>query len=219
MRRITLWLLLVAAFLGPVRLVSAEKTGLPLRDDVVAVVLSGLGKPTGTLTISYPNNVPRTQIEQDLGIIQQASSWRFSPPGITKHKDETQATAVMRDTAPANAPPANPVWPVVLALKRFNRITVALMGSTYTGGVGPVSTPYVEGQWSGQGSFRCCDLTVKDRSFETLQQLAAQPKVGARASTDDREPLQRSRGWYILIVVALSFSVAAYIAAVRHARR
>ena len=78
-----------------------------------------------SITVSYPTTVEREQAEADLATMQQATGWRFAAPQISTEQGLTQVSAILFDNPSANG---SPVWPVVWALKRYNRVTVLLAG-------------------------------------------------------------------------------------------
>ncbi|NSW57404.1 MAG: hypothetical protein HPY44_15455 [Armatimonadetes bacterium] len=184
-----------------------------LRTDVVAVVFSAAGAGRFSITVSYPTTVSREQAEADLATMQQATGWRFAAPEVTTEQGLTQVSAILFDSPSAKG---SPVWPVVLALKRYNRVTVLLAGIGGTGIEGDINGKFVRGTWSGGGGVWCCDLTVVDRSFHSMEELRR--GAGQQVSGNSSEPLQRRRSWVILAVFAVLVGALCYVIIARRSR-
>jgi hypothetical protein len=155
----------------------------------------------------------REQAEADLATMQQATGWRFAAPEVTTEQGLTQVSAILFDSPSAKG---SPVWPVVLALKRYNRVTVLLAGIGGTGIEGDINGKFVRGTWSGGGGVWCCDLTVVDRSFHSMDELRR--GAGQQVSGNGSEPLQRRRSWVILAVFAVLVGALCYVIIARRSR-
>lgn len=208
-RGILLWLAGLAALSGGVGTAAEGE----LRTDVVAVVFAAADAGRFSITVSYPTTVEREQAEADLATMQQATGWRFAAPQISTEQGLTQVSAILFDNPSAKG---SPVWPVVWALKRYNRVTVLLAGIGNAGVEGDVQSKFVRGTWSGGGGVWCCDLTVVDRSFASIDEL--RESLGPQAKNGGSEPLQRRRGWVILAVFALLVGALCYVIVARRAR-
>lgn len=189
-----------------------------MRDDVVAVVFADAGTASGRISLSYPGEVSWSQVEQDLAAMQEVTDWRFSPPGVTAVPDETQAVSAMRPGAHVGSSYGHPIWPVVWALKRYNRITVMVIGDRYKGATGRVENRFVHGTWSGGGAIWCYDVRLKDRTFGSIAELKAEEPRGSAEQTPAHKSLQTAGGWYILVGIALVLGVLTYIVAARLTR-
>lgn len=204
--------LLVPVWAAPARNATAE-----VRHDVVAVVFSDAGGHRGTVTISYPEGVSQSQVQQDLAAMQTVSDWRFSPAGVKNGAQESQATAVMRPAAHIGVY-GEPVWPAVWALRRFNRVTVVVMGSNYQGRTGNLENKYVRLVRSGGGMLWSYDVTVLDRTFATMADLStAKPEVATPEPAAPTTP-QSGRNLWPLVLVALAVGGLAYFVTARAGR-
>lgn len=138
---------------------------------VVAVVVTGVGEAQGELTVSYPTKVERAQAEADLATMQAHGGWHLSAPQLADSKGETQVVARMTPGPAVSGGQDAVVWPLVLALKRYDRIGVALLGQLAAEPAGRVDNAYVHAVWSGGAGLSSFDVTVRDRSFSRAEQL------------------------------------------------
>lgn len=205
-------LLLASAAIAALSYVVAAHAAPPgQRDDVVAVVFDVSQPYRGTITVSYPTPVSREQVTQDLGAIEGGSGWRLSPPGINSKASETEATAVMRPAAQPG-PYGDPVWPVVSALRRFNRVTVVIFGPAYRGTEQSLDNRFVHCVVSAGQNLWSYDVTIKDRSFASVMDLHAQPppsKPPVSAPQAPARPRFRATWW----ILAAALGLGAYLLA------
>ena len=183
------------------------------RTDVVAVVYAAGEPGLFSVTVSYPTMVDRAQAETDLGAMQQATGWRFGAPHLSVESGTSQVTAVLYDNPSAKG---SPIWPTVWALKRYNRITVLLWGMGDAGVEGDIQGKFVRGTWTGGGGVWCCDITVIDRSFGSVDQL--RQSTDPQAADSASGPLQSRGSWVILAVLALLVGASCYRLLVRRPR-
>jgi hypothetical protein len=185
-----------------------------LREDVVAVVFEVSQPYRGAITISYPTPVGGEQVKADLGAIGAASGWRLSPPGISNTAKDTQVTAVMRPAAQPG-PYGDPVWPVVSALRRFNRVTVVMFGPAYRATEQSLDNRYVHCVVSSGQGLCSYDVTVKDRSFASVTDLRAQPpapKPVPAAGAASERPRSLVGLWVLAAVLGLgAYLLAAWL--------
>ncbi|MCE5219119.1 hypothetical protein LLH03_19050 [bacterium] len=201
----------------PVWAAPAKDASADARDDVVVVVFSDAGGHRGTVTLSYPEGVSQSQVQQDLVAMQTVSDWRFSPAGVKSGAQESQATAVMRPAAHIGAY-GEPVWPAVWALRRFNRVTVVVMGSNYQGRTGNLENKYVRLVRSGGGMLWSYDATVLDRTFATMADLCtARPEATTPEPAAPTAPQPRRNLWP-LALIALAVGGVAYFVTARAGR-
>jgi hypothetical protein len=189
----------------------AQPVRPPKREDVVAVVLEVSQPYRGTLTISYPTPVGREQITRDLAAIETASGWKLSPPGISNTPRDTQVTVVMRPAAQPG-PYGDPVWPLVSALRRFNRVTVVVLGPAYRGTEQSLDNRFVHCVVSPGKDLWSYDVTIKDRGFASVVDLRARPpEPSPPAQPPPPPPRPRSVvGWW---AVAIAAGLSAYLLA------
>jgi len=219
MRRIVLVAFLLCCPTGGAWSAQTDKEDrLPVREDVVAVVLSNTGKPRGSIVVSYSGVVARATVMQDLLAMQQAAGWRFSAVALEHQEDETQATAVMRPAAADAGSYGKAAWPVAWALRRFSRMTILLTGQAGPGTTQRIENDYVRVTISGSGTLTCYDVTVKDNSFKSITELGAFSTPSSAPKRRRPEPLQRTYRWYILVIAAVVVSVLVYAIARRLAR-
>ena len=195
-----------------------EHEEIARRDDVVAVLFLDAGMPQGQMTVSYPEPTTSAQVEGDLRAMAEVSGWTFETPAIAPMDSGTQAVAVMRPAACAAASYGEPVWPAVWALKRYNRVAVVVMGEQYQGAVGGLDNRFVTGRWSGGGNIRSYDVALKEKSFGSIRELSAPAASGSGDAAGPGDPRPWSGGWYIIIALALTLGVVAYVIAARAMR-
>lgn len=181
------------------------------REDVVAVVFDVSQPYRGTLTISYPTPVGREQVTKDLAALEGASGWRLSPPGISNTSKDTEVTVVMRPAAQPG-PYGDPVWPVVSALRRFNRVTVVVFGAAYRGSEQSLDNRFVHCVVSPGQNLWSYDVTIKDRGFASVVELRARPPQPNPAPHPVPAPA-RPRSLLWLWVLAVGLGALAYLAA------
>jgi hypothetical protein len=220
LRRILAAALVVVWALAPAWHASAQKGGPRLRDDVVAVVFTDAGTVRGTISVSYPQGVAQGQCERDLAAIESVTDWRFSPPGLEAGSGETHVTAVMRPAAHVGAY-GDPVWPVVWALRRYNQVTIVVMGAAFEGRTGDLANKFVRLTRSGGGGMVSYDVAIRDHSFKGIADLskaeaAPGPKIGGKGGDSAAAPMQRPWGYVLLL--ALVLGAAAYIVCLRLVR-
>jgi hypothetical protein len=193
----------------------------PAPANVVAVVFTGVGAASGEITISYPAKVTRQQTEQDLAAMQAVTGWRFAPPRLTESRGETQAAAGMTPGAVASGGRGEPVWPVVFGLRRYSRIGVALLGDAYSGPPGQLDNTYIHAVWSGGGGLTSYDVTIRDASFTSVEQLQQRPRGrdNAAAGQGAAPGGPRSVPLWVFVGLALVLAVVVYVVAARGLQR
>jgi hypothetical protein len=192
----------------------AQQTAkLPLRDDVVAVTLTEASQGWAQISIAYPGSVSEAEARKDLTAIARTAKWDLSAPQMTRGAQDTEAVASMLQEGRGD----NIVWAAVCGLKRFSRVTVAAMGSASPKGFGRLENQYLKAQWSGGGGVWTCDVTVKDRTFKSVEQLGISGHVGAESpgrTTAPAQPVEAATverwKWLLLVGAALALSGAAY---------
>jgi hypothetical protein len=215
-RGITLWVLTWTVAGTVLAAPRATDEGLPLRDDVAAVVLANPSGPLATVTVAYPGAVGRPQVEQDLARMAQSAGWGVSPPALQVGKRDTQATATVQRVGQTRYA----VWGVVVALRRFNRVTVAVVGDPSPPVAGQQTNRFMEAIWSGNQGLWSCDVAIKDRGFSSVAELCATERPAASeepapaAPTKGDEPRGDWR-WPAVCGAAAGLAALAYLAVSR----
>jgi hypothetical protein len=193
----------------------------PASARVVAVVFTGVGAASGEITVSYPARVTRQQAEQDLAAMQSVTGWRFAAPRLTESRGETQASAGMTPGPVASGGRGEPVWPVVWGLRRYSRVAVALVGDTYAGPPGQLDNAYVHAVWGGGSGLTSYDVTIRDGSFTSLEQLQQRPGGREKAAPGQAAAAggPRSVPLWAFAVLALALAAGVYLLAARGLQR
>ena len=199
--------------------------GMRLRNDVVAVVVTGTATGWTEISVSYPGAVSAFQAAQDLAVLGRTGGWSAGAPTVTRGEQDTQAAArVIRGGSSERA-----VWAAVWALRRYSRVTFAALAPHVASGAGKLDNRFVNAVWSGGGGMWSCDVTVKDRGFRSVAEMTAEAPAaagqasGAAAAARQPSPPPARRGadWRMLVigVVAVFAGLVAYMLAARAVRR
>lgn len=201
------WSLLCTVSVG-----RAQGQGPAVRQDVVAVVLSGAGAAVGSIAISYPGMMERGLVDADLAAVAAATGWRLSVPSVSVSARETTATATMQPGPGSDARYGEPVFPAVWALKRYSQIGVTVLGAGFQAPVGLRQNRFISVLTSGGGGLWQYQVIVLDRSFEALDELRALAPVGAAA---DRLPQRggTARPWALIVALALALGGLVFVLA------
>ncbi len=172
------------------------------------VAIVALTDSAGTrLHIAYPAGTSHDQIREDFRRLQEASGWPVQLVGVSDEREGPVATVAF--LAPPQSPPT--IWPLVLALQRYDLITIAYVGPCAVS-QGQFENRYVTVQWNGDGASMVYNIRLKRHDAPSVIALMA-PEVRRSAPSRGASALP----WLILAVLVLSAAAGAgaYFAAAK----
>ena len=154
--------------------------------------------------IAYPQGVTEKEIRQDLATICDVGRLRLGQWEVSSSPASVVVVCHLRPT-PESHRRSIPIWPFICALRRFDTIAIAYLGSA-TPNQGSMENQFVQVKWVATRSSINYTIHIKRRDFAGVSELTAELGPGAK----QLPPSRTSSLWpSILLTILLALLAGA----------
>lgn len=203
-----MWRIAATACLVACTLVGSAVWAQTGTEDAVAVVLTVRGNALAGMDLTYVRSLTPAELSSDLQQIERWTGWSLGAP---RQNNQSQGTACQADIIGGGileGALTDTVWPLVAALAAHGRIGIAIIGAPVTAAPMVVENRFVHMEQSGGQGVQSYQVQIKDRSFQSVDELSRAEVATAGRSAGGRRGT--AGAWFLLLAGAVVVGVAVY---------